>query len=84
MEAGCGTYVPPASGSSPMQLGSADFDTYARNLKRIMWAEFIDEQMRATRTHHFRASLVDDPYRNQNPDLAQHFDYHRHRVTAGE
>ena len=67
-----------------MQLGSANFDNYARNLSRIMWAEFIDEQMRATRSHQFRASLVDDPYRNQNVDLAQNFDYHRHRVAAVE
>ncbi len=67
-----------------MQLGSADFDTYARNLRRIMWAEFIDEQMRATRHHQFRASLVEDPYRSKGADLAQHFDYHRHRVVAAD
>ena len=67
-----------------MQLGSADFDTYARNLRRIMWAEFIDEQMRATRNQAFRASLVNNPYSNNNPDLAQHFDYHRSRIVAVE
>jgi hypothetical protein len=67
-----------------MQLGSADFDSYARNLKRILWAEFIDEQMRATRAQQFRASIVSDPYVNQNPDLAQHFDYHRSRATKTE
>lgn len=65
-----------------MRLGSADFDIYARNLRRIMWAEFIDEQMRATRSQHFRASLVTDPYENQSPDLAQHFHYHRHRTRS--
>jgi len=67
-----------------MVLGSADFDTYARNLRRIMWAEFIDEQIRVTRSQHFRASIVSDPYSNQNPDIAAHLDYHRSRVKIGE
>jgi len=62
-----------------MQLGSTDFDTYARNLRRLMWAEFIDEQMRISRANQFRASLVEDPFTNSNPGLASHFDYHRRR-----
>ena len=46
-----------------------------------MWAEFIDQQVRQTRANQFRASIVADPFDNQNADLAQHFDYHRHRAT---
>ena len=64
-----------------MAMGSQDFDSYARNLRRLMWAEFIDAQMQMTRAHQFRASLVDDPFVTQTADLAQHFDYHRHRTA---
>ena len=64
-----------------MAMGSRDFDSYARNLRRLMWAEFIDQQVRQTRANQFRASIVADPFDNQNADLAQHFDYHRHRAT---
>lgn len=67
-----------------MPLGSADFKTYARNLGRVISAEFIEKQKRATRFLKFRASVVDGPFGNQNPDLAEHFDYHRHRHKANE
>lgn len=66
-----------------MMLGSADFETYARNLRRLMWAEFIDEQIKSTREHQFRASIVGDPYVNNSPDLANHFDRYRNRNTSG-
>ena len=44
-----------------MQLGSETFDTYARNLRRLYWMEFIDHQMRLQRNERFRASLVFPP-----------------------
>lgn len=66
-----------------MQLGSHNFDTYARNLRRIMWAEFVDEQMRATRAHQFRASLVESPFTGGTVDLARQFEYIRHRSAGG-
>ncbi len=43
-----------------MELGTANFVTYNRVLRRIMWAEFIDEQLKVARESRFRASLVDD------------------------
>ena len=64
-----------------MLLGSHHFDAYARNLRRIMWAEFVDEQMRATRNRVFRASLVENPFTDAAVDLAPHLDYHRNRGT---
>lgn len=66
-----------------MLLGSADFETYSRNLRRLMWAEFIDQQIKSTRLHQFRASIVGDPYVTNTPDLAPHFEYHRSRNTQG-
>lgn len=66
-----------------MQLGSHNFDAYARNLRRIMWAEFIDVQIRARRDRHFRASLVDNPYTVGPTDLGAQFEYHRHRKGDG-
>lgn len=62
-----------------MQLGSPNFDAYARNLRRIMWAEFIDERMRTTRARQFRASLVESPYAAAALDIAPHIEYHRTR-----
>lgn len=29
-----------------MQLGSSNFENYARNLSRIYWSDFLDEQQR--------------------------------------
>ncbi|MGQ0673113.1 MAG: hypothetical protein ACT4N2_09580 [Hyphomicrobium sp.] len=65
-----------------MQLGSTDFDTYARNLRRVLWSKFIETQVSAARAHSFRASLVDDPYRQSGTELAQTLDYHRYRGTV--
>ena len=48
-----------------MQLGSPHFEAYNRTLRRIMWADFIDEQMRVAREQQYRASLVEEPYRGQ-------------------
>lgn len=48
-----------------MQLGSPAFAAYNRTLRRIMWADFVDEQMRVAREQQYRASLVDEPYQSQ-------------------
>ncbi len=64
-----------------MLLGSLHFDAYARNLRRIMWAEFVDEQMRTSRNRFFRASLVDSPFIDAAVDIAPHLEYHRNRST---
>ena len=45
-----------------MQLGSPAFEAYNRTLRRIMWADFVDEQMRVAREQNYRASLVETPY----------------------
>ena len=65
-----------------MLLGSHNFDAYARNLRRIMWAEFVDEQMRSTRAQHFRASLVESPYTVSPVDIAPHLEYFRTRTAV--
>lgn len=49
-----------------MQLGSPMFESYNRTLRRIMWADFIDEQMRIAREQQYRATLVEDPYHSQS------------------
>ncbi|MEO1282195.1 MAG: hypothetical protein AAFV69_10715 [Pseudomonadota bacterium] len=41
-----------------MRLGSANFDSYARNLRRLHWMEFLDAQVRLKQRHTFRASLI--------------------------
>jgi hypothetical protein len=48
-----------------MQLGTPNFEAYNRTLRRVMWADFIDEQLRVARESTYRASLVQDPYRDQ-------------------
>lgn len=48
-----------------LQLGSASFEAYNRTLRRVMWADFIDEQMRVAREQQYRASLVEQPYEGQ-------------------
>ena len=58
--------------------GSPGFEAYARNLRRLMWADFIEGQMTATRPAQFRASLVESPLPDTE-NLAQSFEYHRHR-----
>ena len=65
-----------------MLLGSHNFDAYARNLRRIMWAEFVDEQMRSTRNQQFRASLVESPFASAPVDLAPHLEYFRNRTAV--
>lgn len=58
--------------------GSRGFEAYVRNLRRLMWADFIEAQRAATRPAQFRASIVDDPL-PESDNLAQSFEYHRHR-----
>lgn len=49
-----------------MQLGTPSFEAYNRTLRRIMWADFIDEQIRVAREQQYRASLVEQPYEGQS------------------
>ncbi len=49
-----------------MKNKSDMFESYARTLRRVYWAEFIDAQMYGSRHENFRASLlspVDDENR---------------------
>lgn len=48
-----------------MSLSTNNFEVYARTIKRVYWAEFIDVQLRAARANQFRASLVQEPYKDQ-------------------
>jgi hypothetical protein len=44
-----------------MQVGSQNFNAYNRTLRRILWADFIDEQLRVARESNYRATLVEEP-----------------------
>jgi hypothetical protein len=54
-----------------MHIGSPMFEQYNRTLRRLMWADFVDEQMRVAREQQYRASLVDQPYQGQKSLVAQ-------------
>ena len=41
-----------------MQIGTTNFETYNRTLRRILWAEFLDEQLKMARENQFKARLV--------------------------
>ena len=45
-----------------MQIASNYFDDYSRTLRRVMWSDFIDRQVREQRRMQFRATLVGDPF----------------------
>lgn len=53
-----------------MTLGSFNFCNYERNLRRVMWAEFLDEQLRIARVNQFRATIVQNPYAEQQTLIA--------------
>lgn len=53
-----------------MQIGSLNFECYNKNLRRIMWAEFLDEQLRVARVNQFRASIVQPPFIDQKSIVA--------------
>lgn len=48
-----------------MQLGTPIFEAYNRTLRRVMWADFIDEQLRVAREGAYKASLVEEPYKDR-------------------
>jgi hypothetical protein len=68
-----------------MQLGTAVFHAYAQTLRRVYWAEFIEDQIKVARSAQFRANLVGNPYGEQKANLLPQFDYFRHRAgpTSG-
>jgi hypothetical protein len=45
-----------------MQYGTLNFIAYDRNLKRVLWIEFLEAQARAARASRFKASIVANPY----------------------
>jgi hypothetical protein len=45
-----------------MHYGTLNFIAYDRNLKRVLWIEFLEAQARAARANRFRASIVANPY----------------------
>ena len=49
-----------------MQIGSSNFEAYNKTLRRVMWGDWIDEQMRIAREQQYRASLVEQPYQDQH------------------
>lgn len=61
--------------------GTASFEAYARNLRRLLWADLIEAQMAATRPAQFRASIVENPLPDTG-NLAHSFEYHRHRGSG--
>ena len=63
------------------QHGSPLFQAYSRNLRRLFWSEFIDQQMELVRPATFHASLVDNPLSDAD-SLINAYDYHRHRTTV--
>lgn len=58
------------------------FETYNRTLRRIMWADFIDEQLRVAREKQYRATLVEEPYQGQQ-SIAQSLAQSRQHRGAG-
>lgn len=52
-----------------MQLGTPAFEAYNRTLRRIMWADFVDEQLRVAREQQYKASIVEEAYQDK-PSIA--------------
>lgn len=48
-----------------MILGTPNFNSYDRNLRRVLWAEFLEGQLRAARANQFRANIVENPLNEQ-------------------
>jgi hypothetical protein len=63
-----------------MHIGSPMFQQMSRTLSRVMWTQFIDEQVNHVRTANFRASLVADPLGDPgNHTLAKNYEIARVR-----
>ncbi len=62
-----------------MRVGSSTFEAYNRTLRRVLWADFIDAHLKAAREQQYRASIVEEPYKDQKPIVAlsmrQHNDH---------
>lgn len=52
-----------------MQVGTSVFEAYNRTLRRVMWADFVDEQMRLAREKQYRASLIQQQEQRPEPSL---------------
>jgi len=66
--------INPVGRNSPcevvVRIGSSTFEAYNRTLRRVMWADFIDAHLKAAREQQYRASLVEEPYKDQKPIVA--------------
>jgi hypothetical protein len=61
--------------------GSPTFECYARNLRRIFWAEFIDVQTQMSRAPELRPPAFTAPDAGIE-SLSPTFEYHRTRIGA--
>jgi hypothetical protein len=59
------------------------FETYNRTLRRIMWADFIDEQLRIAREQQYRATLVEEPFQGQQSLTSSLVQSRQQRVGSG-
>lgn len=62
--------------------GSAMFDSYTRNLRRIYWSEFIDVQSQMSRGRDVLAASVPENL-SEVESLSPTFEYFRHRMMPG-
>ena len=58
--------------------GTPGFMSYARNLRRLMTADVVEQQRKSTQPKPFKASLIDVAVPDAD-NLAATFEYHRHR-----
>ena len=63
--------------------GTPGFASYARNLRRLMTADIVEQQLQATQPKPFKASLVDVAVPDAD-NLAATFEYHRHRNIGSQ
>lgn len=60
------------------------FQMYARNLRRVFWAEFIDVQVHLARAHDVIPPIVAEPVSTDGENgesLVPTYEYYRHRTT---
>ena len=63
--------------------GTPGFASYARNLRRLLTADIVEQQLQVTQPKPFKASLVDVTVPDVD-NLAATFAYHRHRNIGSQ
>jgi hypothetical protein len=58
--------------------GSATFECYVRNLRRIYWSEFVDVQTQMSRTGGIQPAATATPTADKE-SLIPSYEYFRHR-----